>query len=456
MTYVTEPDSHNHPPEEELEEFIDEEDIDWDDEEDDWNDPDWDDDEEDEDWVPAERVENTSKTWESTDFRDLVERLTDNDKRFVGIFGFLKDVRFCWSYQIKTACAGYGFIFFNPDWYDMLPEETHKTVIYHEAMHLILRHLQRGESCDPYIYGLAIDFVVNLDAKNHGFTFEGWQGPCLDDKYAGMSSEDVYDQLMDGNKYEPLNIDFSKHISRELIEEMIKGVLGDLSFEDQKDYAEHKVKQQASKGCGSGMGHIGLQFDLMKRKVAIQGASYEEIFAKQMTEPEVQKKRTFKRPSRRMSTDRTQPFILPGRMKTKSAAKRLSHLIWCLDVSGSISTAQGKQFNDGAQTAKALLNPEKMTVIFWDTAIRHIQTFTDKEPYKRMKVRAGGGTNLGPVYAKLRELEAETVVIFTDLCVTIPPEPDWDTIWLLTSENDTVPASLYGDVYICPPLESPS
>jgi predicted metal-dependent peptidase len=129
-------------------------------------------------------------------------------------------------------------------------------------------------------------------------------------------------------------------------------------------------------------------------------------------------------------------------------------MFWCLDVSGSISTAQGKQFNDSVQTAKKLLNPVKMTVIFWDTQIRHIQTFTDKEPYKRIKVRAGGGTDLRPVYKKLAEFEPDCVVIYTDLCVAIPAQPDWDIIWLLTSENDTVPETLYGDVYICPPTET--
>lgn len=419
-----------------------------------WLDDEFDDDED--DYVPVPLKENTSKTWESVDFRRLVERLTDNDERFVGIFKFLTSVRFCWSYQIPTACAGHGFIFFNPDWYDMLPEETHKTVIYHEAMHLILRHLQRGEHCDPYIHNLATDHVINLDAEAHGFTFDGWDGPCKDPQFAGKSSEEVYEILMKGNKHTPLPIDFKKHINRELIEQMIADMLlfsGDpLSLEDQKDFAEHKVKEQAEQGIGTMAGHIGLQFDLMKRKVAIQGATYEEIFKKQMKDPIIMGKRTFKRPSRRMATSKTQPFVLPGRMKRTGAKNRLAHLVYCLDVSGSISTAQGRQFNDSAQTVKRLLNPEKMTVIFWDTAIRHIQTFTDKQDYSRIKVRAGGGTDLRPVYKKLMELEPDAVVIYTDLQVAIPPQPDWDTIWLLTSENDTVPADLYGDVYICPPM----
>lgn len=403
-------------------------------------------------------MENTSKTWESVDFRRKVEELTD-DPRFVGIFGFLKDVRFCWSYQIPTACAGHGFIFFNPDWFDILPEETHKTVIYHEALHLILKHLERGENCDPYIHNLATDHVINLDAEAHGFIFDGWEGPCLDHQFMGKSSEEVYEILMNGNKFTPLDIDLKKHIDRELIEQLIQDMLDadgkGISLEMQKDLADIKVKQHAESNIGMDEGHIGLRFDMMKRKVAIKGATWEQIFKKQMKDPVVMGKRTFKRPNRRMSTNKTQPFILPGRTKRAGAKNRLAHLVYCLDVSGSISTKQGVQFNDSAQTIKKLLNPEKMTVIFWDTAIRHMQTFTDKQPYSRMKVRAGGGTDLRPVYKKLEELDPECVVIFTDLCVAIPDQPKWETIWMLTSENDTVPGDLYGDVYVMPEIEGP-
>lgn len=393
-------------------------------------------------------MEHTSKTWESVDFRRLVESFVFEDKRFEGMAQFVADIRFCWSYQIPTACAGHGFIFFNPDWFDKLPDQTHRTVIYHEAMHLIQRHLERGKFLDPYVHNQATDHVINLDAEDHGFTFEGWEGPCKDAEYRGMSSDQVYEILSKGVKYQNLNIDLKNHISREMIEQMIQDMLDGASFDEQKELAEIRIKEIPNGGIGDGEAGVGLQFDLMKQKVMMQEAEYPEILKDYMVEPDDVRRRSWRRPSRRVSD-----FMLPGRIRKKATGNRLAHLVYVLDVSGSISTAQGVQFNDSAQTIKKLLNPELMTVIFFDTKIQHEQTFTDKQDYSRIKVRAGGGTDLRPVYKRLRLLEPEAVIIFTDLCVDIPPEPKWDTIWLLPDANNAVPLDLYGKVYLCPKIE---
>jgi len=195
-------------------------------------------------------------------------------------------------------------------------------------------------------------------------------------------------------------------------------------------------------------GNIGLEFGLKRKNEMIIGATYEEILAPFMHEPGEEKKRTFARPSRRNRPG--SPLIMPGRRKRKLASKNLSHLAYVLDVSGSISVQQGIQFNNSAQTIKQLLDPELMTVMFFDTKIRHQQTFQRKEPYSRIKVRAGGGTCLDPVYRRLKEIQPEAVVIFTDLCVAIPPEPEWETIWLVPEKSNAVPEDLYGKVYLIP------
>ena len=109
-----------------------------------------------------------------------------------------------------------------------------------------------------------------------------------------------------------------------------------------------------------------------------------------------------------------------------------------------------KQCHDSIRTLKETLNPEKMTVIFWDTRIVKEQTFTDKEQYGEIRVNAGGGTSLGPVYTRVRAINPEALVIFTDLEVTVPPEPSWETIWLVTSKHDRIPKNIYGDVYLIP------
>lgn len=60
---------------------------------------------------------------------DLVQVMLETDRRFVGLSHYVTNISFFWSYQIKTACAGHGFIFFNPNFYDSIPVDTRKTVV---------------------------------------------------------------------------------------------------------------------------------------------------------------------------------------------------------------------------------------------------------------------------------------------------------------------------------------
>ena len=109
------------------------------------------------------------KTWEAFNLRPLVEKVFKEDPRFVGLSRFIVNVRIFWSFEIPTACAGHGFIFFNPDFWDEIPEETRKTVLAHEVWHLILKHLERGEGCDPVIHNEACDHVINLSLEKDGY-----------------------------------------------------------------------------------------------------------------------------------------------------------------------------------------------------------------------------------------------------------------------------------------------
>jgi predicted metal-dependent peptidase len=141
---------------------------------------------------------------------------------------------------------------------------------------------------------------------------------------------------------------------------------------------------------------------------------------------------------------------LPGRFPKRGHKNRLKHLVYALDVSGSINQKQAQQFHESVRTIKELLNPSKLTVLFFDTKIKLERTFTDRESYGNIQVHAGGGTDLQNVYARTKELGPEALVIFTDLCVGIPPKPDWETIWLIPEAYYSVPSNIYGEVYLIP------
>lgn len=400
-------------------------------------------------------------------FRVIVQDMLINDKRFAGMSRYVTTIQFYWSHQIETACAGMGFIFFNPDFWDKLAPEQQKTVVAHEIWHLILNHLERGEGLDPDSYNIAGDHVINLTLQEDGFPIDmnsdfGGITPCCDPAYKGMTTEQIYAKIHEERKKNP-----SSHKpapgtpSKDQIEDLIKEALsgtGD-SIKDQKEKDDAIRDKVAAKAIaappGSGPGGEDRLLRAEKKKVFVKTATYEEIFEDYLTDPLSGGKRTFMRPSRRQVKG---GLRLKGKFPKRGRKNRLTHLVYALDVSGSITDQQAKMFLTSAKTLKEKLNPVLMTVILWDTSIKFEKVFREDEKLDNINVQAGGGTSLGPVYNRVRQINPEALVIFTDLCVDIPPKPDWETIWFVPEpevyEQEWMSAYLqavtYGDVYSVP------
>ena len=219
-------------------------------------------------------------------------------------------------------------------------------------------------------------------------------------------------------------------------------------MEEQKEKAEKDVDRHGKQAGNTTASH-GIQLELTNVSVMIKGATYHDIFKDYLTDPLSGGKRTYMRPNRRQH-GMGGKLLLPGRFPKRGHVNRLTHLTYALDVSGSITQKQAQQFHNSVRTIKELLNPAMLTVLFFDTRIKLEKTFTDKEKYGNIQVQAGGGTDLTDVWKRTAELGSDALVIFTDLCVTIPPKPEWHCIWLVPDEMYAVPQNIHGDVYLIP------
>lgn len=402
---------------------------------------------------------------EATTLHELVDEMLETDRRFVGLSRYVTNINFYWSYQISTACAGHGFIFFNPDFYDSIPVQTRKTVVAHEIWHLILKHLDRMQDMDPDLANEAADHAINLGLKTDGFTFDGTT-PCMDERFRGMSSEAIYQVLVAEKKKKqnqkggaggkPQAVQDAP--TADQIEDLIKQVLedqaakGDKAKDIQQQAEENEdAVDEAMKGVnpGNSPGGESILLQTNKVEVRIKTASYGEIFENYLVDPLSGGKRTFMRPSRRQVKGST--LRLPGKYPRRGKKNRLTHLVYALDVSGSISGAQRTQFLRSAATIKKMLNPELMTIILWDTRITYEKVFREDESLDNIRIQAGGGTDLKPVFKRVEQINPEALVIFTDLEVGIPNKPDWDVIWFVPDMNCRIPQGLnYGDLYLVP------
>jgi predicted metal-dependent peptidase len=85
-------------------------------------------------------------------------------------------------------------IYFNPG--RKLTDEEYRFVMAHEFLHVGLRHQSRGQGRDPYLWNVACDYVINGWLVEMGVGNPPSADLLLDDKFKGMSAEQVYDIIV--------------------------------------------------------------------------------------------------------------------------------------------------------------------------------------------------------------------------------------------------------------------
>ncbi len=124
------------------------------------------------------------------------------------------------DWEIKTAAVSIdGTMRYQPDWFLSLKKEERAGVVAHEAFHCALLVWARqggrkeivtavaddGTRIYLSLWNIAHDYAINLlirDADTGGFIKLPKQA-LLDDKYKGMSAEEIYDQLLKDLKDKP-------------------------------------------------------------------------------------------------------------------------------------------------------------------------------------------------------------------------------------------------------------
>jgi len=96
--------------------------------------------------------------------------------------------------EIAAVCAAERTIYVNP--LAGLDLDEMKFVMAHEILHAALRHDQRVDSRDFYLWNCATDYTINLWLVELGIG-QPVYGCLLDEQLRGMSSEEVYDRITD-------------------------------------------------------------------------------------------------------------------------------------------------------------------------------------------------------------------------------------------------------------------
>jgi len=377
--------------------------------------------------------------------KEILNRSLDKTK--VHLFyeknsGFLASLvatmEFDWDRTIDTACTNGVWMAWNPEFFLSLTPKRRVTVLAHEAWHVAFQHVIRGNGKCPDLYNQAADHVINLLLKEHGYDMSGF--PYLMDKrFTGMNTDQVYEILSkEAAAGIPMPINFQNGDFKapgQGPDSITKGMTVDqIQSKAMGNIMDAVTIAKMSNQAGALPGEIQQMIDeFLSPKLPWQEVLL--MFFDALSEMEY----SYKTVNRRY----TDP-ILPG----KAPSSGLEHIIYYLDVSGSISDADIVRFNSEVKFIKDTYNPERLTLVTFDTKIHEIYEFEQDDEFEKIVVTGRGGTDLKDVYAHADSMNPSAIVIFTDMYVRIPTKPPKaPLIWICTN-NPTAKVPYGKLVYI--------
>lgn len=326
-------------------------------------------------------------------------------------------LNFKWSEEVSTAAVDGKTVFFNPNFFNSISRNQRVFVFMHEVEHVARLHHIRMGNRDPKIWNMACDYEINnsLVKTVHPIkrtTFYKVEGldVLIDHKYDDMTAEQIYEDLIQEQK------------------EMPNVLAGDMKPADsdaedvphpdiiQKVINANTAAEQASKAHGDKIpGYVDSLISTFARPV-IPWTRYLTKFMTELGEDDYSwKKRNTK----------YQCVYIPSLVP----AEGLAHIVFFYDVSGSVSKEQITRFNTEVAHVHKFFNPEKLTVVTFDTRIRNTIEFRKDEVLKDIMITGGGGTSLVEVYEYLVKHRPTAAVIFSDLECHSIEDPRVPILW---------------------------
>lgn len=334
-------------------------------------------------------------------------------------------VNFVWSRDIPTAGTDMVTFWWNPDWFISMDPEARKTVLLHELWHVARLHGIRGEGKMHRIWNYACDIRINNDLENEAYSFFGIENCWKDKEYDKLgiaAEEDIYDKLLSG-AIEPPSGSWGE-----------SGDDGDMIpiGPGQKQTAINNVVQAVHQAKLAGQaGQLPGDIELVLNKFLEPVIPWQTVLMQFFTDL-LDEDYSWKRPNRRY-----QDMYLPSRFTDDG---RLAHLIYYLDVSGSITDHDILRFNSEVKYIQEVLKPLRLTLVQFDDGIRAVKEFEIDQPFDEIKVTGRGGTMWAPVKEHIEKNEATAVIVFTDMGFWDPItklEDDTPIIWVIQNNRGT-------------------
>lgn len=325
-----------------------------------------------------------------------------------------------WDSTVPTAAVNTKRMGINPDFFMALHPEERISLMLHETLHVALLHPLRLMGRNHKKWNMAGDFVINQMLHERGFRIpKNW---LLDSRYAGMSTEEVYDLLPDPPESYSMDLQESDgSVAPDVLEQDVVDIL-----------VRAKVHAEMS-DCKPGTipGEIQIFLDkLLKPKLPWHRILYKYLRAKTKSDY------TFRKPSRR---------YFPTHILPSLYTDHIIDLAIAVDASGSVSDDEFKQFVSEIHMILRMMKPENITLLHFDTEIRHIDTVKTVQALSQVVFTGRGGTYIHPVIDWAKEKRPQVLLVFSDGYFDFyNDEPPGEVVWIIHNNPQFKPP--YGTV----------
>ena len=358
---------------------------------------------------------------------------------------------------LGTAAVDGRNLYFNTQFFNAMDSKEIEFVVAHEILHCVFDHLGRREERNPMLYNIAADYIVNNLLVRDRIGNKPKIVDCFQDfKYEGWSSEDVYDDLFNeakknGEEYlKQLGEMLDEHLDMDGDEEGDGGGSagevgedgnGNATSKSKPKYSKEEMKQikdeikenMISAAQTAGAGNVPGAVARMIKELTEPKMNWREII-RQSVQSSIRSDYTFSRPSRKGQ--------MSGAILPSMDFQDTIDIAVCIDMSGSIGDAQGKDFLGEIKGIMEEFPDYNIKVWCFDTKVYNEEDFeaNDGKDLLDYQLMGGGGTDFMAnwTYMKDQDYVPKKLIMFTDgYAWDSWGDPDYcDTVFVIHSNRD--------------------
>lgn len=345
--------------------------------------------------------------------QDVADQLTRARTGLILDFPFFGQLvmrlKFVEDSSIKTLAVDGKRIFYNPDFVNNLSVNLKKSALAHEVGHCIYEHIGRRGARNPKKWNYAGDYVINAMLKDAGFEIgDGW---LYNPVYAGMSSDEIYNALPD-------DLDDS---GKEPLDEILDGTPETVEI----DATDWKIATIQAAQAAKAVGKLPASMERFIDEMTATKVDWRAVLRRFVTERS-KDDYSWMRPNRNFAS---LGMFLPGLY-----SESIGEVVVAIDTSGSIDQHTLNVFGSEVSAVSASVRPAKLTVIYCDAKINHVDVFGPNDVL-RFDMHGGGGTDFCPPfdYVSENDIKPACFIYLTDMYGRFPAPPGYPVLWCATS-----------------------